>query len=386
MYGLNVPAEQYVDSGTRFLRTTDIGTNGTFNAAGGVYLHPDDVPSDYVLRDGDLLLSRSGTLGRALCVETSGEMTTHAGYLVRFRPGPESFARYLWYCAQSHLMQDAIGADAIQSTIGNFNAEKYANVRLPWWPHDEQRAIADYLDRETARIDALISAKQRAILLYRERRQSLRDNAFDSVPGFRLKRVLRSGMAYGVLVPEFVDDGPRVPMIRTYNLTARGTVDREDIAEIPLSLANQYRRTCLEEGDLILSVVGSMGRAAVAGPREVGSNLNRPLARLQPRAELSARLLWHWTQTTHFMDSAMLATGGGTAQPTLNLGDLANFTVGLPADERVWRQILSMLEAGCRMLDRLEDTALSQTALLQERRQALVTAAVAGHIDVSVAA
>jgi type I restriction enzyme, S subunit len=333
-----------------------------------------------------VLVVRSGAYTGDSAMVTPEWVRSCPGYDLRVTPGPDLEPRFASYSLLGTRAMDQMLLASSRAAQPHLNAEDLGEVELLNASLQEQRAIADYLDRETARIDALISAKQRAILLYRERRQSLRDNAFDSVPGFRLKHLLREGMAYGVLVPEFVEDGARVPMIRTYNLTARGDVDREDIAEIPLSLANHYRRTCLEEGDLILSVVGSMGRAAVAGPREVGSNLNRPLARLQPKVELGARLLWHWTQTTHFMDSAMLATGGGTAQPTLNLGDLANFHVGLPADERPWRQILSMLETGCRKLDRLEDTASSQTALLYERRQALITAAVTGQIDVSVAA
>jgi type I restriction enzyme, S subunit len=345
----------------------------------------------FSLQAGDVVLTKDSETAddigvSALIAEDVADLV--CGYhLAIVRPRAEvTYGPYLRWVLASDAARQAMSMAATGVTRFGLRSETIADLDVPMRPLEEQRVIADYLDRETARIDALISAKQRAILLYRERRQSLRDNAFDSVPGFRLKHLLREGMAYGVLVPEFVEDGARVPMIRTYNLTARGDVDREDIAEIPLSLANQYRRTCLEEGDLILSVVGSMGRAAVAGPREVGSNLNRPLARLQPKAELGPRLLWHWTQTTHFMDSAMLATGGGTAQPTLNLGDLANFHVGLPADERPWRQILSMLETGCRKLDRLEDTASSQTALLYERRQALITAAVTGQIDVSVPA
>jgi len=387
VYGLNVPADRYAASGVRFLRTTDVGGDGKLaRDTVGVFLKPADVPPEYLLRDGDLLFSRSGTLGRSLLFLDEDVPTTHAGYLVRFRPRRDSFSPYLSYCAQSRLMQDAVSANAVESTIANFNAEKYASVLLPWWPTSVQRAIADYLDRETARIDAMIETRRRMLGLLDERRRALRDSVFGSTPGWSLKRLLTRKMAYGVLVPEFVDPGAGVPMIRTYNILPSGRVNHDDIAEIPARLAQEFRRTSLSEGDLILSVVGSMGRSAVVRVDEQGFNLNRPLARLRLRPEIAPRLIWHWTQTTRFMDMCRLATGGGTAQPTLNLGDLANFTVGLPQAMEVWPRLLSDLEQTCGQVDSAEDLTIRQIALLQERRQAVVTAAVTGEMDIPVAA
>lgn len=225
----------------------------------------------------------------------------------------------------------------------------------------------------------------RMVELIDERRTSLQDSVFISKPGWRLKRLLARPMAYGVLVPEFVETGAGIPMIRTYNLTANGHISHNDIAEIPRELAQEYRRTSLRRGDLILSVVGSMGRSAVVDIKEHGFNLNRPLARIQLRPGVPARLIWHWTQTTHFIDMAKLAIGGGTAQPTLNLGDLANFRVGLPRAAELWSGMLSELEEICERLDATKQSVCRQILLLEERRQALITAAVTGQLDISEA-
>jgi len=65
-YGLNVPSSDYVHTGTRFLRTSDINERGEVVNAQPVYLQDQIVGFEYRLIDGDLLLSRSGTLGRCL--------------------------------------------------------------------------------------------------------------------------------------------------------------------------------------------------------------------------------------------------------------------------------------------------------------------------------
>lgn len=169
-YGLNIPAGDYSDEGVRFLRTTDIGAQGGLASDEGVFV-PNDLALEprHQLLPGDLLFSRSGSLGRCLRFQEQYGPATFAGYLVRFRPGHDADARFLEYCAQSKPFQAAIEADAITSTISNFNAERYAAINLPDVPLPEQRAIADYLDAETARIDALIAKKHQLIHLLEER-------------------------------------------------------------------------------------------------------------------------------------------------------------------------------------------------------------------------
>ena len=65
LYGANESAESYSLDGIRFLRTTDIDDSGSLVDDGAVYL-PEELVQDYLLSDGDILISRSGTLGRAL--------------------------------------------------------------------------------------------------------------------------------------------------------------------------------------------------------------------------------------------------------------------------------------------------------------------------------
>ena len=176
-YGLNVPARDYKETGTRFIRTSDINDRGELIDVGEVYIDDSVIESNYRLLEGDLLLSRSGTLGRCLRYQSAIGPATFAGYLIRFRPSPQSEPRYLEYCTQALSFQQSIEAEAPASTISNFNAQRYANLSMPWWPLDRQRAIADYLDTETSQIDTLITKKHRMITLLDDRWRSFRRHA-----------------------------------------------------------------------------------------------------------------------------------------------------------------------------------------------------------------
>ena len=85
LYGANIAATYYQETGVRFLRTTDITDEGELRE-GGVFL-PQELVGNYVLEDGDILISRSGTVGRSFLYQSHlHELCAYAGYLVRFVP------------------------------------------------------------------------------------------------------------------------------------------------------------------------------------------------------------------------------------------------------------------------------------------------------------
>lgn len=348
----------------------------------------DDLSNYKLCEPGEIVINRMSAYQGALGITRERGIVSPEYIVLRTNPDVEPrFLTYLfksaWFVGQMSARVRGIGSTE-QGNVRTprINPEDLGGIEINIPPLRDQRALADFLDAETARIDALITRKRRLIELLDERLRAEQDLAFDSDYGWPLKRLLCGPMAYGVLVPEFVAPEFGVPMLRITNLNARGGVVMDDVAWIDGELSGQYRRTLVQAGDVVLSVVGSMGRAAVIDELAAGANLNRPLARLRRRPDLPARLLWHWTQSTWFNDLARLATGRGTAQPTLNLGDLANFRVGLPVNPAEWAAILHRLERACEAIDGARVSTLRQIDLLIEHRQALITAAVTGALAV----
>ena len=172
LYGANVGATQYEDQGVRFLRTTDISEDGRL-LAGGVFL-PREIVTGYILSDGDILLSRSGTVGR--CFLYSSDLhaeCAYAGYLVRFVPNTDVMPRYLFLFTKTGVFSAFLRLMAISSTIENVNADKYANGHLPVPPISEQQAIVEHLDKVTAHSDAVIARARHQIDLIEEYRTRL---------------------------------------------------------------------------------------------------------------------------------------------------------------------------------------------------------------------
>ncbi|MGH3520243.1 MAG: hypothetical protein ACRDQ7_23245 [Haloechinothrix sp.] len=194
--------------------------------------------------------------------------------------------------------------------------------------------------------------------------------------------MLRVKPRYGVLVPVFVDSG--VPFIRVNDL-----LDLENraanLAQIPQELSRQYARTRTQQGDLLLSVVGTMGRATVIPDVLIGANVARAIASLRPYNSVDPQLLAAWMCSPEFLRQALDATSSDTAQPTLGMEDLSNFTLLWPkgdvAQRRLTRQVNEIRSKQASLASALN----RQLDLLAERRQALITAAVTGQLDVTTA-
>jgi type I restriction enzyme S subunit len=275
------------------------------------------------------------------------------------------------------------------------------NVRLALPDHHTQKAIAAFLDRETARIDQLIDKKQRLVELLDDHNNTaisalLRGTPCDQLtersdapwlgsypsrwPLLKLSYSLVSSPCYGVLKPDASDSNDAVPLIRIKDVSKDGRVDVGNLVRISGELSAEFSRTVLSEGDLIVSVVGTIGRALVVNQAAAGANLSRALARLQTANTLDAEFLRLVIGTDWFTEYSNFMTRG-TAQKVLNMDTLAAWRFPLPpVDEQ--RQIVQRAYSLPGNPEHARDLALQSIDRLKEYRSALITAAVTGQIDV----
>ena len=129
--------------------------------------------AQYRIEKGDLLVSEGGDVGRAALWndELDECYIQNAINRVRSRNGALSSHLYYWTYFLKHV--GYIDTLCNKATIAHYTAEKVMNTVYLCPPLPEQHAIAAFLDRETARIDALIAKKRRFIELLEEKRQAL---------------------------------------------------------------------------------------------------------------------------------------------------------------------------------------------------------------------
>src|SRR3989304_2124567 len=117
------------------------------------------------VKSGDLLVCEGGEAGRAGIVDSAPVTCIMQNSLHRVRKKGAD-VRFLQYVLQMVSSEGWFDVLCNKSTIAHFTREKLANLRMPLPPSlEEQRAIASFLDRETARIDALIEKVKKSIEL-----------------------------------------------------------------------------------------------------------------------------------------------------------------------------------------------------------------------------
>lgn len=148
-------------------------------------------------------------------------------------------------------------------------------------------------------------------------------------------------IAYGVLKPETASDG--VSMIRINNISASGSLNTHELMRIKHDQSQEYKRTIVREGDLVLSVVGTIGRLLEIPVSLNGANLSRamcvigitnPVQRAFVRHILRGEIAQEWMQSLVI----------GAAQKVLNLGVLRTLAIPVPPLPEQ-RRIAAVLDA-----------------------------------------
>jgi len=173
-YGLNIDSDSYRESGVRFVRITDITSDGRLKKTDGVYLSQNDVPDEYYVRINDILFSRSGgTVGKSIRIEDLDSDTSFAGYLVRFSFEDSDLSKFVKLVTESGFFWKWIDIQIIQSTIQNVNGEKFSNFSFPLPPKVEQKSIVHSVQDKLKIIVKNISNNELKVQLLLEYRQSL---------------------------------------------------------------------------------------------------------------------------------------------------------------------------------------------------------------------
>ncbi|MDM7829874.1 restriction endonuclease subunit S [Cellulomonas edaphi] len=278
---------------------------------------------------------------------------------------------------------------SLQATVNQLRdgqSIKYGDfdkVPLPQPPADEQRAIADFLDEQTSRIDTLIDKQTQLITTLRERRSAVVSDALSGHELTRLRRLVtpERPMSYGILqCGEPVEDG--VPYIGPSDMPGEGrSPELDHLRRTTREIAAGYSRSTLSGGDLVVSIGPAYGRVAVVDASLTGANLTQDTVRVatDPSLVVTRYLVWVLCsrETAEYWDSQV----AGATFRRLNLGTLARTPVPLP-DLETQTRVATDLDEQTAKVDLLIHKTEKHIALAKERRAALITAAVTGQIDV----
>jgi type I restriction enzyme S subunit len=275
------------------------------------------------------------------------------------------------------------------------------NALVPAPPIDEQLEIVEFLDRETAKIDALVAEQRRLMELLQEKRQAVISHAVTK--GLNPDAPMTpSGVDWLGEVPahwkqcrirhavSFTTSGPRgwsellgevgALFVQSGNLGDALEVDFATASRVQVADNAEAVRTSLHGGDIVVCITGAKtGNVAVCTSVPEPAYVNQHLCLLRPQSHVEPRFLGMQLKSrvgqTHF-DLSQYGLKQG-----LSLEDIREAPVLLPPlDEQ--RAIVAYADAVLADVESLKNEGERAIALLEERRSTLISAAVTGQVDV----
>jgi type I restriction enzyme, S subunit len=376
------------------LRSTDIALDGRWAIdEPAVRSIPGPERAVKTLRADDLVVVKSSGsqahLGKTARVsaEVALSRPCFANFVQRLRPKASADSRYLWYLLNSSYASAQLEMLGTTTTgLRNLNGEILGSVVCPDFSLRTQSAIADFLDAETSRIDALMGKKRRMIGLIRERARTVEDavlwsNVDREIPLMHSVQLQRPVM-YGIVLPGPDVGGDGIPIVKGGDVAAGLFLDR--LARTTAEIERPYARARLRPGDLLFAIRGGVGDAAIVPLELDGANITQDVARVAPAAGVTSEWLLHVLRSRTFQRRAGELVRGATITG-LNIRDLERIRIPW-ADEARQDADLQVLRPLAAVSEGLAHRLKHQIDLLHEHRQALITAAVTGQLDVAKAA
>lgn len=353
------------------------------------------------LLNGDVLISEGGDVGRAAIWRSELPECYIQNAINRARPLRGKCSSFLYYWMAMLKSSGFIDILCNKATIAHYTAEKLESSPLFIPPYKEARFISSFLDHETAKIDTLIEKQKQLIQLLKEKRQAVISNAVTKGlnPNVKLRD---SGVLSIGLMPEhwtlkslslaskklavglamsvtdcYEEEG--VPIIRNQNIK-EGYFDESDMLYLNPGFAEAQASKKVKSGDVVIVRTGSNVGLTCCVPDEYDQCHTFTTLIVTPSDEL-VKEYFTYCMNSAYGKAEVNRLKFGFGKDNLNVGELRAMHTLLPSvDEQ--KEIVSYLKQEVAKIELMVKKAYVAIGLMQERRTALISAAVTGKIDV----
>ena len=328
------------------------------------------------------LLGIEATVNQAVCVLAYSSLLN------------SRFAFYVLQASRDDLVSSAAGGGQ-----PNLNAERVREHRVACPPMAEQCAIADYLNREMARLDALMAGKKRLLNLLVEKRRALitlavtrgldpnvplRDSGIPwlgEIPAHWEVTLLRFACCSietgGTPSIDYVDD-PDENSVDWFTPSDFGSdlVLRESVRRLAQEAVLLGEVKLFPAGSVFVVGIGAtLGKVGIIeAPASANQQINAMIPRGNVEPHFLAHVLW-------MLGDVMAAMANSATLPILNQQRMGEIRVPIPPVSEQ-RTIVSAVASEAKRIESVWVAAEHTISLLKERRLALIAAAVTGQIDV----
>ncbi|MBL0639085.1 restriction endonuclease subunit S [Aeromonas veronii] len=398
LIGLTYSPKDVSDDGVLVLRSSNV-QNGRLAYEDSVFVKM-ELPDRVIVKDGDILICvRNGSrqlIGKCALIDKIAQGFAFGAFMTVYRTKASGF---VFYQFQSDVIQSQIN-ETMGATINQITNRDLSGFKI-MIPNSilEQTTIANVLSDTDALIGALeqLIAKKQAIktasmqqlLTGRTRLPQFALRPDGTPKGYKTSELgqipedwfvvamnqlieKNSKITYGVIQPG-KNDPAGVLFVRGGDIFD-GVVNVEALRKISPSISTSYKKTILQGGELIISLVGYPGECAIVPKSLAGANIARQVALV--RFSSTEVGLHHFI--CHFLRSPfgkkiLLKETFGSAQQVINLKDVNRLELSIPSSHQEQTAIATILSDMDNELNALEQKLAKARDVKQGMMQQLLT-------------
>lgn len=357
-----------------YVRAASIQTYGLELDDQRMWMTPEEL-ARYQLRRGDVLIVEGGAgYGRSVVLREDMPAWGFQNHVIRIRPSGAWYGPFLDWAVKAQFASGLISNLVDGATIPALSSDKAKELPVLSIELQGQRRIADYLDRETAEIDAMATDLDRLVETLRERKAAVLRAPWEAeqTKGWQVRPLWSMFRRDKVL--GFTDE----PMVSVFR--ELGVVYKDDHDNLNVTATDRSIYQLIEPGWLVVNRMkawqGSVGVSSIRGITSGHYICFRPLHSEDPRY---LNLLFRSPQYRDWF--AAYSRGVRPGQAEIDNSYLDGMPIVVPAfDEQ--QRIVAELDAQTARIDDMIADANRLKALLAERRSTLITDVVTGRKEV----
>lgn len=312
-----------------------------------------------------------------------------------------AYNRFVYYYMLSPAFTEEFKSH-ISGLIGGVSISEIKDFTIAFPTYEEQKKIADYLDRKCGEIDAVIAKTKSTIEEYRKLKQVvITDAVTQGIRGIRelkttpvetigsipsewnfvrkLSYRCSSGISYGIVKLLEPDDENGVKVLRCSDVYPGG-ISLDNVRTVTQEVSNEYKRTLLNGGEIVIAVRGSLGGCAVVPPELAGYNVAREIAVIPLMDTICSRYVLYYLLSDKFIDyrdSHLL----GSVYVGLNIELLSACPIIEPPLEEQ-EEIADYLDKKCAEIDTLIEKKTALLAEMESYKKSVIYEYVTGKKEV----
>lgn len=319
------------------------------------------------VEEGDFIIHLRSFQGGIEASPLVGKVSN--AYTVLVPQSDADYGYFRWFMKSAPLIEGLASSTDQLRDGQSINFSRFSRLSLPLPPLETQRRIAEYLDRETAEIDAAVADLDKYVELLEKRKWTKLTEIFESYDHSNVRLSVASNMKTGTTPSNLSESTEGVPWLKPEGLSEQSTGQRVSRETLSASLLSPPGTT------FVCGIGATVGKVGYSTETSI---TNQQITALTPTVDIIPKLFYYSVLT---LTQRFRKTAPGSTLPILNNSRMGAYSIPIPGSE-VQHVVLNEIEELFRKTGDLITESTKLRELLLKRRSVLISDVVTGRKQV----